>query len=208
VGISAAFFIELEFQRTGSFVYRSFKGALGRRPNYAEFTADRPQIVEGPTLEQTKQAYMLAFVQRAEFTTKYTGQTTAAAFVDALIATVQTSSGVDLSGSRQALIDKYNTGGNMNQSRALATRDAIDAAAFQTAEFNPAFVLMQYYGYLRRDIDQDGYDFWLSILNNVVPNNFHGMVCAFITSPEYQRRFSNLTPHSDSECGAPAFPIP
>ena len=205
VGISAAFFIELEFQRTGSFVYRAFKGALGRRPTYAEFTADRPQIVEGPNLEQTKQDYMLAFVQRAEFTTKYAGANSAAAFVDALIATILTNSGVNLNGIRQALIDKYNTGTNMNQSRALATRDAIDATAFQNAEFNPAFVLMQYYGYLRRDVDQDGYLFWLSILNNVVPGNFQSMVCAFITSAEYQRRFSNLTPHSNSECGPPAF---
>jgi hypothetical protein len=205
VAISAAFFIELEFQRTGSFVYRSFKGALGRKPNYAEFTADRPQIVEGPNLEQTKQIYMLAFVQRPEFTAKYAGQNTAEAFVDALIATVQASSGVNLGSMRQALIDKYNTGGNMNQSRALATRDAIDATAFQNAEFNAAFVLMQYFGYLRRDIDQAGYDFWLSILNNVVPGNFQSMVCAFTTSAEYQRRFSNLTPHSDSECGPPAF---
>jgi hypothetical protein len=209
VAISAAFFIELEFQRTGSFVYRSFKGGLGRKPNYAEFTTDRPQIVEGPNLEQTKQTYMLAFVQRPEFTAKYAGQNTSEAFVDALIATVQASSGVNLGSMRQALIDKYNTGGgNMNQSRALATRDAIDAAAFQNAEFNPAFVLMQYFGYLRRDIDQGGFDFWLDKLNNDVRGNFQAMVCAFITSPEYQRRFSNLTPHSDSECGSPAFPLP
>jgi hypothetical protein len=206
VGISAAFFIELEFQRTGYFVYRSFKGGLGRRPNYAEFTADRPQIVEGPNLEQTKQTYMLAFVQRPEFTTKYAGQNSPEAFVDALIATIQASSGVNLNSMRAALIAKYNTGGgNMNQSRALATRDAIDATAFQNAEFNPAFVLMQYFGYLRRDIDQGGYDFWLAILNNVVPGNFQSMVCAFITSAEYQQRFSNLTPHSNAECGPPAF---
>jgi subtilisin family serine protease len=206
VGISAAFFIELEFQRTGSFVYRAFKGGLDRRPSYAEFTADRPLIVEGPNLEQTKQDYMLAFVQRPAFTTKYAGLNSASQFVDALIATIQTTSGVDLNGSRQALIDKYNTGGgNQNLSRALATRDAIDATAFQNAEFNRAFVLMQYYGYLRRDVDQDGYDFWLSILNNVVPGNFQSMVCAFITSAEYQQRFSNFTPHSNSECGPPAF---
>ncbi len=205
VGISAAFFVEAEFQRTGSFVYRSFKGGLGRRPNFAEFSADRPQIVEGPTLEQTKQAYLLAFVQRPEFTAKYATATTANAFVDALIASINTNSGVDLSSMQQALINKYQTGGNMNESRALATRDAIDAMAFQDAEYNAAFVLMQYFGYLVRDPEPAGFLFWLDVLNNRVPNNFQGMVCAFITSAEYQRRFSNLIPHSDSECGPPAF---
>src|SRR4030095_15948225 len=46
VGVSAAFFVELEFQRTGSFVYRLYKGGLARRPTFQEFNADRPQIVE------------------------------------------------------------------------------------------------------------------------------------------------------------------
>ncbi|HZE68554.1 MAG TPA: S8 family serine peptidase [Pyrinomonadaceae bacterium] len=205
VAISAAFFIELEFQRTGSFVVRSFKGGLGRQPNYAEFTTDRPQIVEGPNLEQTKQTYMLAFVQRPEFINKYAGANTDASFVDALLANINLHSGVDLSAQRQALINKYNTGSGMAQSRAFATRDAIDATAFQDAEYNRAFVLMQYFGYLARDIDQGGYDFWLDVLNNRVPGNFQGMVCAFITSAEYQHRFSTLAPHSDQECGAPNF---
>jgi hypothetical protein len=202
VGISAAFFIELEFQQTGSVVYRAFKGGLGRQPNYLEFTTDRPQIVAGPNLEQTIQTYIAAFVQRPEFVAKYVSATTAGTFVDALI----TNTNVTFTPQqRQALIDKYNTGSNMNQSRALATRDAIDATAFQSTEFNRAFVLMQYFGYLGRDIDQGGYDFWLDVLNNRVPGNFQGMVCAFITSAEYQQRFSSLTPHSDRECGAPAF---
>jgi subtilisin family serine protease len=206
VQISAAFFIELEFQRTGSFVVRSFRGGLARRPSFAEFTADRPLIVEGPNLEQTKQAYMLAFVQRPEFTAKYAAALTAADFADALIASIQANSNVNLTSIRQQLIDAYNAGGGTAQGRANATRLAIDAQAFQDAEFNAAFVLMQYFGYLQRDIDLGGFQFWLDVLNNRVPGNFQGMVCAFITSPEYQRRFSSLTPRSDSECGPPAFP--
>ena len=205
VDVSAAYFGSPEFQRTGSFVYRAFKGGLGRQPSYVEFSSDRPLVVEGPNLEQTKQSYMLAFVQRPEFVAKYVSATTPELFVDALIANIQLNSNVNLTSQRQALIDKYNTGGSMNQSRALATRDAIDATPFQDAELNPAFVLLQYFGYLGRDIDQGGYDFWLNVLNSTNPRNFRGMVCAFITSAEYQKRFSNQTPHSDHECGAPAF---
>jgi hypothetical protein len=78
--------------------------------------------------------------------------------------------------------------------------ELIEMTEFRTREFNPAFVLMQYFGYLRRDPDQGGYDFWLSVLNNVQPNNFRGMVCAFITSREYQERFSPVITRSDQLC--------
>ena len=127
VGVSAAFFVELEFQRTGSFVYRLYKGGLARRPTYQEFNTDRAQIVEGPNLEADKQALALAFVQRTEFVQKYAGQTTANAFVDALIASILQASNVNLGSQRDALISRYNTGANMNQSRAFALREAIDS---------------------------------------------------------------------------------
>ena len=64
------------------------------------------------------------------------------------------------------------------------------------AEFNRAFVLMQFYGYLRRnpndlpDSDYTGYDFWLTKLNQFNGNFINAeMVQAFITSTEYRQRF-------------------
>ena len=59
---------------------------------------------------------------------------------------------------------------------------------------------MQYFGYLRRDIDP-GYDFWLDVVNNREPNNYHGMVCSFITSTEYQLRFGSVVTRSNADCG-------
>jgi hypothetical protein len=156
--------------------------------------------VEGPNLEQTKQDYSLAFVQRAEFVNKYAGKDTPDAFVDALIASILANSNVDLGGRRGDLIQAYNTGVSQVQGRAKALRLAIDDTAFTNAEFNQAFVLMQYFGYLNRDPEIGGYLFWLNILNNRQPNNFRGMVCAFVTSAEYQQRFSQLVPHTDAEC--------
>lgn len=199
VGVSAAFFIEAEFQRTGSFVYRSFKGGLGRLPDYSEFGPDRRLVIEGPQLEQTKQAYALAFVQRPEFVTLYNGFNTGDAFVDKLIATVLASSTINLGSSRSAILSAYNAGANQNDSRARALRVAIDDGAFSTAEYNRAFVLMQYFGYLKRNPDSGGFDFWQNVLNNREPNNYRGMVCAFITSREYQERFSTAT-QNDRAC--------
>jgi hypothetical protein len=59
---------------------------------------------------------------------------------------------------------------------------------------------MEYFGYLRRDPEQDGYLFWLNVLNNKTPGNYRGMVCSFLTSAEYQQRFSSVAPHSNREC--------
>ncbi len=59
---------------------------------------------------------------------------------------------------------------------------------------------MEYFGYLRRDPDEAGFNFWLDVLNNRTPGNFRSMVCAFITSREYQLRFSPVATRTDREC--------
>ena len=200
ISVSAAFFVEAEFQRTGSYVYRLSKGGLGRRPTYQEFNTDRAQVVEGPNLEADKQALALSMVQRTEFVQKYAGQTTANAFVNALIASIQQGSNINLTAQSANLVNRYNAGANMNQSRAFALREAIDSTAFMDGEYNAAFVVMQYFGYLRRDPDDGGYDFWLSIVNSPLVASYRSMVCAFLTSREYQERFSTVVPRNDSEC--------
>jgi len=52
--------------------------------------------------------------------------------------------------------------------------------------------MMEYFGYLRRDPDEGGYQFWLGKLNQA-GGNFEaaGMVKAFIISVEYRARFAN-----------------
>jgi CSLREA domain-containing protein len=198
--VAAAFFVEQEFQQTGSFLYDVYAGALGRKPVLVEYSADRQQVVGGANLDVEKSAFAQSFVQRAEFAERYQANTSAESFVDALIASVR-SSGVDLSGERANLINSYNSGASMVASRAAVLRGIADNAAFKQSQYNGAFVLTEYFGYLRRDPDQGGYDFWLNVLNNREPENFRGMVCAFITSTEYQKRFSVVVSHSNGECG-------
>jgi hypothetical protein len=200
IGVAAAFFIEQEFQQTGSFVYRLYSAALGRQLSFAEFSQDRQQVVEGASLETSKLAFAEAFVQRPEFVRKYIADTNAAGFVDAVIQTVQQSCGVDMAGQRRMLVARYNTGRSLIESRSLVLRDVVEDAGFKQTEYNRAFVLMEYFGYLRRDPDKGGYDFWLNVLNDREPENYRGMVCAFITSAEYQRRFSSVVSRSNAEC--------
>jgi hypothetical protein len=81
-------------------------------------------------------------------------------------------------------------------SRVQVIRAIAESANVKSAEFNRAFVLMQYFGYLRRnpndpqDADYTGYDFWLTKLNQFSGNYINAeMVRAFITSIEYRQRF-------------------
>jgi hypothetical protein len=195
VGVSAAFFIENEFQATGYFVYKLYKGTLNRQPRYAEFKPDRRVVVSGANLNAGKSALAADFVQRAEFVQKYPNTLGRDAFVDAIIATVQQTSGVDLTSQRSALLSQFDTGG-----RAAVINAIAENQAFSQAEYNRAFVAMQYWGYLNRDYDQGGYAFWLDVVNNRVTNNYRAMVCAFITSAEYQRRFGTVITRTNSDC--------
>jgi uncharacterized repeat protein (TIGR01451 family) len=197
INISAAFFVENEFQRTGNFVYRFYKASYGQRPTFAQFTTDRSLVPEGPQLEASKQAFAESWAQRASFLQKYPQSLSGEQFIDALLLTVQQSSGVNLSARRALLLSDYEA----NHSRARIIRMVADDQTLINAEYNPSFVLMQYFGYLQRDPDEGGYQFWLDVLNNRVPNNFRAMVCAFLTSTEYQQRFGPGITRTNQDCG-------
>jgi len=201
IGVSAAFFVEQEFQDSGLFIYDLYEGTLGRRPNYAEYSTDKKKVKGGPALESDKTAFANAFVERVEFTQKYPMTMTADMFVDALLQTAQQSSAVDLSGTRANLLDLYNGGANVSESRSLVVRSLAESNTFKQTQYNSAFVVMEYFGYLGRDPERSGYDFWLNVLNNGEHNNYHGMVCAFLTSAEYQLRFGSSITRTNQDCG-------
>ena len=193
IGVSAAFFIELEFQDTGSFVYRLYKGSLGRQPLFSEFTADRSRVVAGPNLEANKQALAEDWVLRAAFQQLYPISQTPEQFVNKLF---DTAGLIPFTADRARLANDMRNG----KTRAQVLREVVEFSDFKTRVYNPAFVLMQYFGYLQRDPDPGGYDFWLNVLNNREPNNYRGMVCSFITSREYQERFGLLLRRTNTDC--------
>ena len=146
-------------------------------------------------LEDNKQAFVAAYVRRARFITAFPPSMTPTQFVD----TLNTSAGDVLSSSeRTTAINSF--GGAPDTSnltaRAQALRQVAEDPDLNSAEFNRAFVLMQYFGYLRRnpndqrDIDYSGYEFWLTKLNQFNGNFVNAeMVRAFILSSEYRNRF-------------------
>jgi hypothetical protein len=224
VDVSNAFFFELEYQQTGAYVFRLYRASYGNNqpfpnpgnsnstegmklPSYAVFSNDRARVVGGPDLAQSQLALATIFVQRPEFLAKYPANLDGPAFVDAVLATINNDSGVDLTSQRGALINLFNSGGRGAVVYRLADdneqNNPIDNRAFIDAEYNRAFVATEYFGYLRRDADIGGFLFWLGQVNSAPLRNVpkqHAMVCSFITSAEYQNRFGSVVTHTNAEC--------
>jgi uncharacterized delta-60 repeat protein len=209
---SAAFFLSPEFQYTGYFVYRLYKGSMiqngaGRFPTYQEFLRDVRQVASGiiqnnqlsaSTIEQNKKKFAEDFVQRAEFRSLYDPLSN----FDYVERLFQTTGNSVSAAEKQALVQGLN---NQTETRASVLQKVVDGVvviaegnqqfttsygrAFYEKEFNSAFVLMEYFGYLQRDPDAAGYQHWLNKLNLYGNYIDAEMVKSFITSPEYRARF-------------------
>jgi hypothetical protein len=215
INASGAFFLSIEFQQTGYLVERIYKTSYGDASatstlggthtlfvptvRLSEFLADTQEIGRGvvvlqpgweQALEANKQNFVNGFVQRTRFTTAFPASMTAAAFVG----TLDSMAGHPLSPSeRDQLVSDLSSS---TKTRAQVLRAIAEHQNLVNSESNRAFVLMQYFGYLRRnpndapDADYTGYDFWITKLNQ-----FNGdyiaaeMVKAFISSSEYRKRF-------------------
>ncbi|HJX93926.1 MAG TPA: Calx-beta domain-containing protein [Pyrinomonadaceae bacterium] len=208
INVSAAFFLSIEFQETGYLVYRVYKSAFGNIPQtqvpvrFTNFLKDTQQIGKGVQvgigdwqnqLEANKQAFALAFVQRTDFQTAFPNTLTAQQFVDQL----NTNAGSVLSSSENgALVAVLGATPSDLAKRAVVLRSVAEDPDLRSAELNKAFVLMQYFGYLRRnpndppDSDFSGLDFWFNKLNSFGGNFINAeMVRSFIVSAEYRQRF-------------------
>jgi hypothetical protein len=212
INVSAAFFLSIEFQETGYLVYRFYKSAYGNISGtpvpvrFSEFLPDTQQIGQGvqvgignwqAQLEANKQAFALAFVTRPRFTSAYPSTSTPAEFVDALFV----KAGVTpTTNERNAAIAEFGAALNTtdNAARGRALRLVAENSQLKNLEFNKAFVLMQYFGYLRRNpndppetgLNFDGYNFWLNKLNTFSGNFVNAdMVKSFLVAGEYRQRF-------------------
>jgi hypothetical protein len=222
INVSAAFFLSIEFQQTGYLVERMYKTAYGDATGTSsfggshqlgvpivrlnEFLRDTQRIGQGvvvlapgweQALEMNKQAYALEFVQTSRFTASNAFPTTMTPtqFVDKLN---QNAGNVLSPNERTTAINLFSGAADTSNTtaRAQALRQVAENTTLYNAEFNRAFVLTEFFGYLRRnpndppDTDYTGYEFWLNKLNQ-----FNGdyiaaeMVKAFISSGEYRQRF-------------------
>jgi hypothetical protein len=218
--VSAAFYLSIEFRGTGYLVERMYKAAYGDASGssvlggahqlavpivrFDEFLQDTQKLgkdlVVGQgnwqrQLETNKQTFAAQFVRRSRFTSAYGTWLTPTEFVNQLFANAGvTPSAADLA----AAVGEFGAATDTSDvaARGRALLDVSENSIFSQQELNRAFVLTQYFGYLRRnpnefnDTDYTGYDFWLTKLNKFNGNFIDAeMVKAFLTSIEYQQRF-------------------
>ena len=193
INVSAAYFLSIEFEKTGGLVDGLYRASYGRRPAFTEFMPDAATVARNvivgqanwaQTLEENKRAFIDAWLQRPAFQSAFGGLTNAD-YVDALIS----HTGVSFSQSeRDALVNGLTSG---SSTRAEVLRQIAEDERFVAAKRNERFVMMQYFGYLRREPDADGFAFWLNKLNQFNGNFEQAeMVKAFLVSGEYRSRFA------------------
>ena len=198
--VSQSFFGSPEFQLKGFYVFRFYKLAFNRLPEYPEIISDM-SFVAGATPEEVfarKAQLAVNFTARQEFQSAYE-QLSNANFVNTLLGKYQltqinTPDPQQPDGTQKVTLtsaDLINQLDNNTLARAQVLRAIADSDQVSAAEFNNAFVAMQYYGYLRRKPEAAGYQAWLRVLQG---GDIRTMVNGFMNSTEYRLRFGSPNP--------------
>ena len=193
--VSQSFFQSPEFQLKGFYVFRFYKLAFNRLPEYSEIASDM-SFVAGATAEEVyarKAQLAASFTQRAEFAAAF-GQLTNAGYVAALLGRygltqISTPDPLQPDGAARVALTAAALTNRLDAAaltRAQVFRAVADSDEVNAREFNNAFVAMQYYGYLRRKPEPGGYEAWLRVLQ---AGNTRTMVNGFLNSIEYRLRF-------------------
>ena len=195
IHVSQVFYQSDEFQARGYYVFKfypvSFPGIAGidppnagHKPDYSQFVTDVATIsgfLTDVQLEAAKDQFAAEFVARPEFVELY-GSLNPTQYVDTLLSTAGVTATFPAA-TRQSLIDGLT---NAMLTRAQVLRQIVDSAVVSSKYFNEGYVVMEYFGYLRRDPDAFYLD-WLDVINQT--NDPRGMVTGFVTSVEYRQRF-------------------
>jgi hypothetical protein len=183
IEVSAGFFRSPEFQARGYFIYR-FYSAVGKIPLYEGFMPDFAKVsgfLSEQQLEENKVAFVNEFMTRTDFQNKYGALTDPTAYVDALLQTV----GLPNHPGRAGWIAGLTNG---SLSRAQVLRSLVESTQVYQKYYNEAFVIMQYFGYLRRSADIS-YLNWVQTMNNN-GGDYRIMINGFLNSAEYRNRFA------------------
>jgi hypothetical protein len=182
VEVSAGFFRSEEFQSRGYFVYR-FYSAVGRIPLYEQFMPDFAKVsgfLSAQQLEENKAAFVQEFMARPEFRNRYDSLSDPVAYVEALLNTV----GLPNHPGKDGWVTGLASG---TLTRAQVLRQLVESGEVYTKYYNEAFVIMQYFGYLRRSADIS-YLQWIETMNQT-GGDYRIMINGFLNSAEYRRRF-------------------
>jgi hypothetical protein len=179
--VSKSFFESIEFRIKGFYVYRFYKASLGRLPSYPEIVADMRSVTGQTEAEVVakRNAFAAAWISRGDFAAAYPASLTPSEYVNKVLQTA----GVTVSNKDQLIAGLSNG----TETRVSVLRKIVESAELEAKEFDPAYVAMQYYGYLRRAPEPAGYNAWLNYLR-ANPGDYKTMVWGFVYSSEYRNR--------------------
>ena len=180
IHVSSSFFRSPEFQGRGYFVCRFYAVAFGRKPDYDEFRPDLAKVsgfLTDTELEAAKLNFIAEFMNRPEFVTKFSGLDHTS-YVDTLLTTANV-----VHPARDLWIASLS---NDSRTRAQVLREISESTEVYNKYYNQAFVVMQYFGYLRRQPDAL-YLNWIAHID--ATSDYRSMIHGFVNSVEYRARF-------------------
>ncbi|HEX5709206.1 MAG TPA: DUF4214 domain-containing protein, partial [Pyrinomonadaceae bacterium] len=181
-----------EFERAGFAVYRYYMTAGGRWPKYVEFLEDLKATGRGVyvgaegwerRLEENKLALTDAMLRREEFARRF-DPLTDEEFINALYANAAVRPS---DAERELHVGLLKSGA---ETRASVLRRVAESGELRRREYNAAYMLMHFFGYLRRnpddppDRDLTGFRFWLDDLKRT--GDYRSVGRVFIESGEYK----------------------
>ena len=191
IAVALGFVNSPEFMERGYFIYKLYKTlpdssnpTFGRIPHYFEFSADMAKVsgfLSNSDLNAAKDAFSAEFMTRSEFTNKYGASLNdPAGYVDSLLATVNLPNHP----SRDTWVTGL-TNGTLTRGQVL--RQLVESVEVSARFKNEAFVIMNYFGFLRRDPDA-AFTTWIQIFNHT--NDKRVLINGFLNSVEFRLRFA------------------
>jgi hypothetical protein len=175
----------VEFPDIGYALYRLHKVLHGRPPRYEEFMTDLREVGRGlypgaanwrDVLEANSRKLAETWTERAEFRERYGGLTD-----EQYVAALYANAGVERSTREQAELASALARGD--ETRASVLRYVSANSQLFARDYNAAYVRLHYFGYLRRDPEDD---FWLRALDQT--RDYRSITRAFLESDEYKAR--------------------
>ena len=166
-------FLSTGFHERGFFILRMYRAGLGREPLYKEFMDHMRRFSDHLTTqppERVRERMLSEFVQNAEFAQRYSGLPDEE-YRNQLRENAQVSTTNEQPGTtREQLLQQ------MVESDELVRKLG-----------NRGFVMLHYFGYLRRDPDLPSVAYWVDVLDR--SGDSIKITNGFITSVEYRQRF-------------------
>lgn len=198
--LDVVFFEAGEFQEIGYFIYRLNRVAFNAAPRLTDLTADRRlfhvnDLRDEDELIPAQQKFVEKWIHRDAFRATYPDNISATDFVDRLFDRAQLK---PFQQERKKQIDALYAG----KSRAEVLREVIETEEFKKLERDRGLIQMQFLLQLHRDVDykDERYKVWLEKLDRGEKVDIRHVICLFLTSEEYQRRFGSVITHNNSEC--------